>query len=97
MRIMNMKRNKNAKKILAVDTLYGSHRVMFERDERKGYVATAPDLPGVVTWGRNLTEAKEMVREAIELCVECMAEARIAAEKAAHPVSARRPGARVLV
>lgn len=72
-----MQRNK-AKKIVAVDTSYGSHRVIFERDERKGYAATALDLPGVSTWGKNLAEAKEMIREAIELCVECMAEARIA-------------------
>ena len=82
---------------MAVDTSYGSHRVIFERDERKGYVATAPDLPGVITWGKNLAEAKGMIREAIELCVECMAEARIAAEKVAHPVAMHRPRERVLI
>ncbi|MFY9462714.1 MAG: type II toxin-antitoxin system HicB family antitoxin [Candidatus Sungiibacteriota bacterium] len=92
-----MQRSKSKKTIAVVDTSYGSHRVVFERDERKGYVATAPDLPGVITWGQNLAEAKKMVREAIELCVECMAEARIAAEKTAHPMIVRRPRERILV
>lgn len=92
-----MKWKKDVKKTVTVDTSYGSHRVIFEPDERKGYVATAPDLPGVTTWGGNFTEAKKMVREAIELCIECMAEARIAAEKVAHPVAVRRPRERVLV
>jgi len=92
-----MKRGKNLKKTSIVDTSYGSHRVIFERDERKGYVATALDLPGVTTWGRNLVEAKEMVREAIELCIECMAEARIAAEKVAYPARVRPQRERALV
>lgn len=91
-----MKRKKEIKTI-TVDTLYGSHRVIFERDERKGYVATAPDLPGVSTWGKNLAEAKEMIREAIELCMECIAEERIAAEKVLRPVAARRLRERVLI
>lgn len=92
-----MKRDKSKKQVAVVDTSYGSHRVVFERDKRKGYVATALDLLGVTTWGKNLIEAKVMVREAIELCIECMAEARIAAERATHAVSARRPRERALV
>lgn len=80
-----------------IDTSYGNHRVIFERDERKGYVATAPNLPGVITWGKTLAEAKKMAREAIELCIESMAEARIAAEKIVHPITARRSRERVLI
>jgi predicted RNase H-like HicB family nuclease len=37
-------------------------------------MATAPGLKGVVTWGKNINEAKVMVKEAIELCIECVAE-----------------------
>ena len=92
-----MKRSKSKKTSATVDTSYGSHRVTFERDERKGYVATAPDLPGVITWGKDLVEAKKMIREAIELCIECMAEARIAAEKITHPVPGRRSREQVLI
>lgn len=79
----------NIKKITEVETLYGRQRIGLERDERKGYIATAPDLPGVTTWGKNLTHAKEMIREAIELCIESMAEARIAAKRASYPMSIR--------
>lgn len=82
-----VKQNKSKRITAAVDTSYGSHRIIFERDERKGYVATAPDLPGVITWGKTLLEAKKMAREAIELCVECTAEAMIAAEKTANSLS----------
>ncbi len=92
-----MNRRKDTKKTMIVDTSYGSHRVIFERDERKGYVATAPDLPGVITWGKTMVEAKKMVREAIELCIECMAEAKITAEKIVHPVAVRRSRERVLI
>ena len=52
-----------------ISACYGSHRVSFEADERRGIVAIASDLPGVITWGKNLVHAKEMIREAIELCI----------------------------
>ena len=91
-----MKQNKSTKKIISIETSYGSHRVIFEPDERKGYVAVAPDLQGVITWGKNLTEAKRMIREAIELCVESMAEAKIAAEKVLVSAPARRIRERAL-
>lgn len=61
----------------AVDTRYGVHRIMIEPDAEGGFDVTALDLPGVVTWGRNMIHAKEMVREAIELCIECLVEERV--------------------
>ena len=64
------------KKSLYITTDYGSHLVAIEPDERHGYVVTAPALPGVITWGKNLTHAKEMVREAIELCIESLVQKR---------------------
>lgn len=59
---------------LYVHTLYGDHLGVFEPDEKKGFIVTVPGLPGVVTWGENITHAKKMAQEAIELCIECRAE-----------------------
>lgn len=56
-----------------VKTKYGTHEVVLEKDER-GYVVEAPNLEGVLSWGKNVKEAKEMVKEAIELCIECLVE-----------------------
>ena len=60
----------------AVETRYGIHRIMLEPDAEGGFVVTALDLPGVVTWGKNTSHAEEMAREAIELCIECLVEER---------------------
>lgn len=37
-----------------------------------GYTVTVPSLPGCVTWGETIEEAKEMAKEAILLYVEDM-------------------------
>lgn len=39
-----------------------------------GYTVTVPTLPGVVTYGRTVDEAKAMAREAIELHLEALRE-----------------------
>jgi len=59
-----------------IRTAYGVHWVILKPDE-KGLIAVAPDLPGVISWGRNSEEAKKMIKEAIELCIECLAEENI--------------------
>jgi len=41
------------------------YTVLFEPAEEGGYVATCPALPGLVTEGDTLDEAREMVRDAI--------------------------------
>lgn len=33
-------------------------------------MATVPELPGAVTQGRNLEEARDMIKEAVELLLE---------------------------
>lgn len=42
--------------------------------EEGGYVATSPDVPGLVAQGRNMTEAVEiaqgLVRKIVESCIE---------------------------
>ena len=57
---------------ITIKTRFGAHVCIFDPDER-GYVVTAKDVPGVVTWGKNLTEAKEMAKEALELMIETIA------------------------
>ena len=76
--------NKIYKK-LYVHTQYGDHLCVFEQDEKSGFIVTVPGLHGVVTWGRNITHAKEMAKEAIQLCIECRAEETIQHTKTHMP------------
>jgi len=41
------------------------YTVYFKPAEEGGYIVTAPALPGLVTYGETLEEAKEMANEAI--------------------------------
>jgi antitoxin HicB len=43
---------------------YG-YNVIYEALEEGGYQVIVPALPGIVTYGRNLAEAREMARDAI--------------------------------
>lgn len=47
--------------------------LVFESDPKGGYTVTVPALPGCVTYGATMQEAKTMAREAIELYLEDMA------------------------
>jgi predicted RNase H-like HicB family nuclease len=54
------------------------YTVLFTPDEETGYfVVEVPALPGCVTQGRNLAEAKKNAHEAIELYLETLAERKI--------------------
>jgi len=46
------------------------YQVMYQEVEDGWIMATVPDLPGAVTQGRNLDEARAMIKEAIELLLE---------------------------
>ncbi|MBN2385170.1 type II toxin-antitoxin system HicB family antitoxin [bacterium] len=46
--------------------------VIFEPAEEGGYTVTVPTLPGLVTEGNNLEEAREMVKDAIRGYIECL-------------------------
>ena len=48
------------------------YTVLFEPAEEGGYVATCPALPGLVTEGDTLEEAREMVRDAIRGYLESL-------------------------
>jgi len=47
-----------------------SYTVIYEPVEGKGYQVIVPLLPGLVTYGRNLEEAREMARDAIRCYIE---------------------------
>ncbi|MGI8923113.1 MAG: type II toxin-antitoxin system HicB family antitoxin [Fimbriimonadales bacterium] len=44
--------------------------IVLELEEDGRYSASAPDLPGCVSWGATREEAIERVREAVELWIE---------------------------
>jgi antitoxin HicB len=46
--------------------------VLYEPAEEGGYVVTCPALPGLVTEGETLDEAREMARDAIRAYVESL-------------------------
>ncbi len=48
-------------------------QLVFETDPKKGYTVTVPSLPGCVTYGKDMREARAMAREAIGLYLEDMA------------------------
>ena len=45
----------------------------FEPDPKGGYTVTVPALPGCVTYGKTIEDARKMAREAIELYLEDLA------------------------
>ncbi|MDE2058386.1 MAG: type II toxin-antitoxin system HicB family antitoxin [candidate division NC10 bacterium] len=49
-----------------------SYTVLFEPAEEGGYVVTCPALPGLVTEGDTLAEAREMAQDAIRAYLESL-------------------------
>jgi antitoxin HicB len=50
------------------------YTALFEPAEEGGYVVTCPSLPGLVTEGETLEDAREMAAEAIRDYVETLSE-----------------------
>lgn len=60
-----------AYKTAVVKTKYGSFSCIFKPEkDMGGYIVIARDAQGAVSWGKNFTEAKRMITEAIEGIVE---------------------------
>lgn len=49
-------------------------QIIFRPEPGGGYTVIVPSLPGCVTFGETLEEAREMAAEAIELYLEAMRE-----------------------
>jgi len=46
------------------------YSVVYQEVEDGWIMATVPELPGAVTQGRDLAEARSMIKEAVELLLE---------------------------
>jgi len=50
------------------------YRVLLRKEPEGGYTVMVPSLPGCITYGKTVEEAKEMAREAIEVYLESLKE-----------------------
>ena len=46
------------------------YQVLYQPIEDGWIMATVPDLPGAVTQGKNIQEARSMIKEAVELLLQ---------------------------
>lgn len=61
------------KKEFNIQTKKGIYRVIIWYDHKdKAYLVKVPSLPEVVTFGKTISEAKKMAKDAIELYCECV-------------------------
>ncbi len=51
-----------------------SYRVLLRKEPEGGYTVLVPSLPGCITFGKDIDEAKKMAKEAIELYIEALKE-----------------------
>lgn len=63
-------------------------KVLIEQDEDGWYVASVPELPGCYTQGKTVEQARERIKEVIELVLESDKDLR--EEKLASPKSSSR-------
>jgi antitoxin HicB len=49
-----------------------TYNVLLQPEPEGGYTVTCPSLPGLVTYGETLEEARAMAAEAIEACLESL-------------------------
>jgi predicted RNase H-like HicB family nuclease len=49
-----------------------NYTAVFQKEKDGGYTVFVPILPGCVSYGKNLEEAKKMIKEAIELYIESL-------------------------
>ncbi|MEA2053811.1 MAG: type II toxin-antitoxin system HicB family antitoxin [Candidatus Thermoplasmatota archaeon] len=46
-----------------------NYRILFRKEPEGGYTVIVPSLPGCITYGKDIEEAIEMAKEAIELYI----------------------------
>ena len=49
-----------------------TYRVLLRKEPEGGYTVSVPSLPGCITYGKSIDEAKVNAREAIELFIESL-------------------------
>jgi antitoxin HicB len=68
------------------------YTAFFEANENGGYTVTVPALPGLVTEGRDLNDARDMAKDAIRCYIEGLKKA-----KETNPVAMETARAKVSV
>ena len=53
------------------------YTAFFEANERGGYTVTVPALPGLVTEGKDLEDARDMAKDAIRCYIEGLKKAKV--------------------
>ncbi|HEY3361036.1 MAG TPA: type II toxin-antitoxin system HicB family antitoxin [Methanosarcina sp.] len=56
--------------MVTMETKSVNYTVLIEQDEDGVYIAKVPDIPGCYTQGKNVEQAIERVKEAIQVCLE---------------------------
>lgn len=75
----------------SIHTYEYTYTILLEPDEDGGFVVTCPALPGLVTHGDTITQARAHAAEAIELYLECLkAEGSTIPVGEEHPTDTRR-------
>jgi len=54
--------------------LTNQYYIIYERDEKRGYIASVPAIPGCVVYGKPLKEAYKNICSAIKECLEVIHE-----------------------
>jgi len=49
-----------------------NYTVVFQKEKEGGYTVFVPILPGCVSYGKNLEEAKKIIKDAIKLYLESL-------------------------
>ncbi len=49
-----------------------TYRILLRKEPEGGYTAIVPALPGCITYGEDVDEAKQMAKESIELYIESL-------------------------
>lgn len=49
-----------------------NYRILLRKESEGGYTVIVPSLPGCVTYGKTIEDAREMAKEAIELYIESL-------------------------
>ncbi|PKL86600.1 MAG: antitoxin HicB [Ignavibacteriae bacterium HGW-Ignavibacteriae-1] len=53
---------------------YNNYKVLLRPEPEGGFTVLVPSLPGCISYGSTLSEAKVMAKEAIELYLESLSE-----------------------
>jgi antitoxin HicB len=80
------------KMVEAISGMTRTYTFVFDPDAEGGFVVTCPALPGLVTHGSTIEEAREMARDAMEGYIETLLEDSETVPESDTPEAAPRFG-----